>query len=139
MDRQIGEAVNVLRWQGGRRYREVLAELDRHAGDQFLQMRLALEPRHRAQIMTNEVEQVGIFLDYKPPIVRTGAEGRELASGRWGMPSSSKALIDATKTRQGHAKSRTAPMPDGGNLGDGTRTQAGRNRDQAENNPLMIA
>jgi hypothetical protein len=33
------------------------------------------------------------------PIVRTGAEGRELATARWGMRSSSKALMDATKKR----------------------------------------
>ena len=41
----------------------------------------------------------GVFPDYKAPIVRTGAEGRELATARWGMPSSSKALMDATKKR----------------------------------------
>src|ERR1700716_2258548 len=43
----------------------------------------------------------GVFPDYKAPIVRTGAEGRELATARWGMPSSSKALMDATKKRAG--------------------------------------
>ncbi len=31
----------------------------------------------------------GVFPDYKAPIVRNGAEGRELATARWGMPSSS--------------------------------------------------
>jgi putative SOS response-associated peptidase YedK len=41
----------------------------------------------------------GVFPDYKAPIVRMGAGGRELASARWGMPSSSKALMDATKKR----------------------------------------
>jgi hypothetical protein len=41
----------------------------------------------------------GVFPDYKAPIVRTGAEGRELVTARWGMPSSSKALMDATKKR----------------------------------------
>ncbi len=41
----------------------------------------------------------GVFPDYQAPIVRNGAEGRELATARWGMPSSSKALIDATKKR----------------------------------------
>jgi hypothetical protein len=35
----------------------------------------------------------GVFPDYKAPIVRNGAEGRELATARWGMPSSSKALV----------------------------------------------
>ena len=41
----------------------------------------------------------GVFPDYSAPIVRNGAEGRELATARWGMPSSSKALMDATKKR----------------------------------------
>ncbi len=41
----------------------------------------------------------GVFPDYAAPIIRTGAEGRELATARWGMPSSSKALMDATKKR----------------------------------------
>ena len=41
----------------------------------------------------------GVFPDYKAPIVRNGAEGRELTTARWGMPSSSKALMDATKKR----------------------------------------
>ena len=41
----------------------------------------------------------GVFPDYQAPIVRNGTEGRELATARWGMPSSSRALIDATKKR----------------------------------------
>jgi putative SOS response-associated peptidase YedK len=41
----------------------------------------------------------GVFPDYKAPIVRNAAESRELATARWGMPSSSKALMDATKKR----------------------------------------
>src|SRR6202171_5048537 len=41
----------------------------------------------------------GVFPDYKAPIVRNGTDGRELATARWGMPSSSKALMDATKKR----------------------------------------
>jgi len=41
----------------------------------------------------------GVFPDYKAPIVRNGPGGRELATARWGMPSSSKALMDATKKR----------------------------------------
>ena len=40
----------------------------------------------------------GIYPDYPAPIVRTGS-GRELAMARWGMPSSQKALLDATKKR----------------------------------------
>src|SRR3954452_21449659 len=41
----------------------------------------------------------GVFPDYRAPIVRNGAERRELATARWGMPSSSRALMDATKKR----------------------------------------
>ena len=41
----------------------------------------------------------GVFPDYAAPIVRTGAEGRELATARWGMPSSAHALMEATKKR----------------------------------------
>ncbi|MGY4592412.1 putative SOS response-associated peptidase YedK [Bradyrhizobium sp. GM22.5] len=41
----------------------------------------------------------GVFPDYTAPIVRNGAAGRELATARWGMPSSSKALMDTTKKR----------------------------------------
>src|SRR6202047_4614287 len=65
----------------------------------------------------------GVFPDYKAPIVRNGAEGRELATARWGMPSSSKALMDATKKRAEklQAKGKTVDFkellrlePDGG-------------------------
>ena len=31
----------------------------------------------------------GVFPDYKAPIVRNGSDARELATARWGMPSSS--------------------------------------------------
>jgi putative SOS response-associated peptidase YedK len=41
----------------------------------------------------------GVFPDYKAPIVRNGAEGRELAMARWGTPSSQHALMEATKKR----------------------------------------
>ena len=41
----------------------------------------------------------GIYPDYPAPIVRNSAAGRELAMTRWGMPSSQKALMDATKKR----------------------------------------
>jgi putative SOS response-associated peptidase YedK len=43
----------------------------------------------------------GVFPDYRAPIVRNGAEGRELAAARWGMPSSrvALALMEATKKR----------------------------------------
>ncbi|WP_398468019.1 SOS response-associated peptidase [Tardiphaga sp.] len=41
----------------------------------------------------------GIFPDYPAPIVRNVDGGRELAMARWGMPSSSKALMDAAVKR----------------------------------------
>jgi putative SOS response-associated peptidase YedK len=41
----------------------------------------------------------GVFPDYKAPIVRNGTGGRELATARWGMPSSQHALLEATKKR----------------------------------------
>lgn len=46
------------------------------------------------------LEPRDIYPDYPAPIVRTGADGqRELALARWGMPSSKKALFDATTKR----------------------------------------
>jgi hypothetical protein len=57
------------------------------------------------------------------PIVRTGTDGRELATARWGMPSSSKALMDATKKRAEKLQAKGKPVefkellrmePDGG-------------------------
>jgi len=41
----------------------------------------------------------GIYPDYPAPIVRNGSGGRELSMARWGMPSSQRALMDATKKR----------------------------------------
>ena len=41
-----------------------------------------------------------VFPDYPAPIVRTGQDGqRELVPARWGMPSSRKAMLDATIKR----------------------------------------
>ncbi len=49
----------------------------------------------------------GIFPDYPAPIVRTGADGvRELALARWGMPSSSQAIFEATGRRAGKMRAR---------------------------------
>jgi putative SOS response-associated peptidase YedK len=65
----------------------------------------------------------GVFPDYRAPIVRNGTEGRELATARWGMPSSSKALMDATKKRAEKLQAKGKPVdfkellrmePDGG-------------------------
>src|SRR6201985_3297938 len=41
----------------------------------------------------------GIFPDYAAPIVRNAPDGREIVMARWGMPSSQRALMDATKKR----------------------------------------
>jgi putative SOS response-associated peptidase YedK len=47
----------------------------------------------------NLPSMTGIYPDYPAPIVRNGGNGRELVMARWGMPSSQKALMDATKKR----------------------------------------
>jgi putative SOS response-associated peptidase YedK len=56
----------------------------------------------------------GIFPDTMAPIVRNGADGRELVMARWGMPSSQKALMDATKRRAEklEAKGKTVDFKD---------------------------
>ena len=41
----------------------------------------------------------GIYPDYPAPIVRNSTEGRELATARWGPPSSQYALMEGTKKR----------------------------------------
>jgi putative SOS response-associated peptidase YedK len=65
----------------------------------------------------------GLYPDYPAPIVRNGSGGRELAMARWGMPSSQKALMDATKkwAEKLHAKGKVVDFkellrmePDGG-------------------------
>lgn len=49
--------------------------------------------------VVNLAPMLGVFPDYKAPIIRIGAEGRELATARWGTLSSAHALMDATKKR----------------------------------------
>src|ERR1700732_5568671 len=65
----------------------------------------------------------GVFPDYKAPIVRNGAEGRELTTARWGMPSPQHALMEATKKRAAKLEANGKPVdfkqllrmePDGG-------------------------
>jgi len=65
----------------------------------------------------------GVFPDYPAPIVRNAPDGREIAMARWGMPSSQRALMDATKKRAQklEAKGKTVDFkellrlePDGG-------------------------
>ncbi len=68
----------------------------------------------------------GVFPDYKAPIVRTGADGRGLATARLGMPSSAHAhasildacdcfyrfLSRAQRSRQiQHRKTSSEPSP----------------------------
>lgn len=48
---------------------------------------------------TNLPPQPGIFPDYLAPIIRNEEGGPRLAMTRWGMPSSQRALMDATEKR----------------------------------------
>ena len=68
----------------------------------------------------------GVFPDYKAPIVRNGAEGRELATARWGMPSSQHALMEATKKRAAKLRSERQTRRFQGTAADG----AGRRHDE---------
>lgn len=52
----------------------------------------------------------GIFPDYAAPIVRNGAEGRELVMARWGMPSPAFAL-QGRKVDKGVTNIRNAKSP----------------------------
>lgn len=52
----------------------------------------------------------GIFPDYPAPIVRNGADGRELVMARWGMPSSKKALMDAASKRADKLRAKGKPV-----------------------------
>src|ERR1700760_3438015 len=53
----------------------------------------------------------GVFPDYMTPIVRNAPDGvRELAMARWGMPSSQKALFDATKKRAEKLEAKGKPV-----------------------------
>jgi putative SOS response-associated peptidase YedK len=64
-----------------------------------------------------------IFSDYPAPIVRNATDGREIVMARWGMPSSQRALMDATKKRAQKLEAKGKPVdfnqllrmePDGG-------------------------
>jgi len=52
----------------------------------------------------------GIYPDYSAPIVRNGNGGRELAMARWGMPSSQRALMGATKKRAQKLEAKGKPV-----------------------------
>ena len=68
----------------------------------------------------------GVFPDYKAPIVRNGAEGRELATARWGMPSSS----EGADGRHQEARRKTAGQGQAGRLQGIAPDGAGRRHDQ---------
>jgi putative SOS response-associated peptidase YedK len=65
------------------------------------------QPRDRAG---NLPPLPGIFPDYPAPIVRTGAEGRELVMARWGMPSPQFAM-KGRKTDPGVTNVRNVASP----------------------------
>ncbi len=48
----------------------------------------------------------GVFPDYNAPIVRNGAEGRELATARWGMPSSQGGDQEARRETRSQGQAR---------------------------------
>jgi putative SOS response-associated peptidase YedK len=52
----------------------------------------------------------GVFPGYKAPIVRTGADDRELVTARWGMPSSAQVLMVATKKRAAKLEAKGKPV-----------------------------
>src|SRR5215211_6056535 len=68
----------------------------------------------------------GVFPDYKAPIVRNGADGRELATARWGMPSSQHALLEATKKRAHKLEAKGKP----GRLQGTSSARAGLGHDE---------
>jgi putative SOS response-associated peptidase YedK len=53
-----------------------------------------------------------IYPDYPAPIVRERDGVRELARARWGMPSSKKALMDATAKRANKLRDKGKPVDD---------------------------
>ncbi|MCX7307150.1 MAG: SOS response-associated peptidase family protein [Afipia sp.] len=53
----------------------------------------------------------GVFPDYRAPVVRNAPDGvRELAMLRWGMPSSSKAQLDAASKRADKLRAKGKPL-----------------------------
>jgi putative SOS response-associated peptidase YedK len=52
----------------------------------------------------------GIYPDYLEPVVRNADGGRELTMARWGMPSSQRALMDATKKRAQKLEAKGKPV-----------------------------
>src|ERR1700692_174831 len=52
----------------------------------------------------------GIYPDYPAPIVRNAGDARELSMARWGMPSSQRALMDATRKRAQKHEAKGKPV-----------------------------
>ncbi|WP_334361272.1 MULTISPECIES: SOS response-associated peptidase [unclassified Bradyrhizobium] len=52
----------------------------------------------------------GIYPDYPAPIIRNASDGREVVMARWGMPSSQRALMDATKKRAQKLEAKGKPV-----------------------------
>jgi len=67
--------------------------------------------RHLRDIAGNLRPQPGIFPDYSAPIVRNAPDGvRELATARWGMPSSQFALMESAKKRAAKLEAKGKPV-----------------------------
>ena len=70
--------------------------------------------RHLANVMIDKTGNLpvmsGIFPDYPAPIVRNGAEGRELVLARWGMPTPPQYLTNQ-KTDPGVTNIRNPSSP----------------------------
>lgn len=72
----------------------------------------------------NMERSIDIYPDYPAPVVRNGLDGeRELVKMRWGMPSSSQSIFEATKKRANKLRDKGKPVdfdallkvePDGG-------------------------
>lgn len=52
----------------------------------------------------------GVFPDYPAPIVRMVEGKRTLTMARWGMPSSSSAIFEATKSRAARLEAKGHPI-----------------------------
>ena len=52
----------------------------------------------------------GVFPDYPAPIVRNNGADRELTMARWGMPTSQKALLNATTKRAQKLEAKGKPV-----------------------------
>lgn len=67
--------------------------------------------------LTKALDRIGnlppsldLYPDYLAPIVRNNNGGRELATVRWGMPSSQKALFSAASLRAGKLREKGKPV-----------------------------